>query len=96
MPNSRNGATALFPRSHTGPLVPPTTEFATELSVRYCVTLIASCRRYGINPHDYLRDVLTRLPAMTNRDDLSPLLPSKWKSDVPVIEVEVEPVMTSR
>jgi transposase len=26
----------------------------------------------------YLRDVLTRLPSMTNHDDLTPLLPSRW------------------
>jgi hypothetical protein len=26
-----------------------------------------------------MTDVLTRLPAMTNQDDLSVLLPSKWQ-----------------
>ena len=57
-------------------------------------SIIASCRRYGINPHEYLRDVLTRLPSMTNQDDLNPLLPSKWKPDASVIEVDVEPVTT--
>ena len=29
-------------------------------------TLIESCRRRGLDPHAYLRDVLTRLPSMTN------------------------------
>ena len=29
-------------------------------------TIIESCRCRGINPHSYLRDVLTRLPSMTN------------------------------
>jgi transposase len=29
-------------------------------------TLIEGCRRRGIDPHAYLRDVLTRLPSMTN------------------------------
>ena len=43
-------------------------------------SLIGSCRRYGHNPHEYLKDVLTRLPAMTTKDDLRPLLPSQWKS----------------
>ena len=43
-------------------------------------SLMGSCRRRGIDPLLYLRDVLTRLPTMTNRDDLSELLPSKWKS----------------
>jgi transposase len=29
-------------------------------------TVIESCRRRGIDPYAYLRDVLTRLPRMTN------------------------------
>ena len=33
----------------------------------------------GVDPHLYLRDVLARLPAMTNRDDLDPLLPCNWR-----------------
>lgn len=43
-------------------------------------SLVVSCQRHGHHPHDYLRDVLTRLPAMTSADDLAPLLPSRWKS----------------
>lgn len=43
-------------------------------------SLVGSCRRHGIDPLAYLRDVLTRLPTMTNQDDLAPLLPSKWSS----------------
>jgi transposase len=42
-------------------------------------SLIISCQRHGHNPHDYLRDVLARLPAMTTADDLRPLLPAHWK-----------------
>ena len=42
-------------------------------------SLIGTCQRHGINPHDYLTDVLRRLPAMTNQDDLTPLLPGSWK-----------------
>lgn len=42
-------------------------------------SLVVSCQRQGHNPHDYLRDVLGRLPAMTTADDLRPLLPSHWK-----------------
>lgn len=42
-------------------------------------SLVGSCRRHGIDPLLYLRDVLTRLPTMTNHDDLTRLLPSKWK-----------------
>ena len=29
-------------------------------------SLLASCQRHKVNPFDYLRDVLTRLPKMTN------------------------------
>lgn len=42
-------------------------------------SLLGTCRRHGHNPHDYLKDVLSRLPAMTNQDDLTPLLPGQWK-----------------
>lgn len=40
-------------------------------------TLIESCRRRGINPFDYLRDVLTRLPSMTNWQ-IKDITPSAW------------------
>jgi len=46
-------------------------------------SLVVSCQRYGHNPHDYLRDVLSRLPAMTTADDLRSLLPSQWKGRGP-------------
>jgi len=42
-------------------------------------SLIVSCLRHGKDPHLYLRDVLTRLPLMTNQDDLAPLLPKNWQ-----------------
>ena len=42
-------------------------------------SLTVSCQRYGHNPHEYLRDVLRRLPALTTKDDLRPLLPSQWR-----------------
>jgi hypothetical protein len=41
-------------------------------------SLVLSCKRHGKDPLAYLRDVLTRLPAMTNQDSLDPLLPSFW------------------
>jgi transposase len=41
-------------------------------------TLIQSCRRYGINPQEYLTDVLQRLPSMTT-SQVPELLPSRWK-----------------
>jgi len=41
-------------------------------------TIIQSCRRYGINPQEYLTDVLGRLPSMTNHQ-VKELLPARWK-----------------
>jgi len=40
-------------------------------------TLIECCRRRGINPYDYLRDVLTRLPHATNWN-VGALTPDNW------------------
>jgi transposase len=42
-------------------------------------SLVVSCRRHGIDPLAYLRDVLTRLPTLTNRDDLRALTPARWR-----------------
>ena len=40
--------------------------------------MIGSCRRRGINPQDYLTDVLSRLPSITiNR--IGELTPANWK-----------------
>jgi len=41
-------------------------------------TIIQSCRRYGINPQDYLTDVLQRLPSMTS-SQVPALLPANCK-----------------
>jgi hypothetical protein len=38
-------------------------------------SIVVSCQRLGKDPLAYLRDVLTRLPAMTNQDDLAALTP---------------------
>ena len=46
-------------------------------------SLIVSCQRHGKDPLAYLRDVLDRLPRMTNRDDLAPLLPKNWTPAAP-------------
>ena len=40
-------------------------------------TLIESCRRRGIDPHAYLRDVLARLPSMTNWQ-IKDITPEAW------------------
>lgn len=42
-------------------------------------SLVVSCQRHGKDPLAYLRDVLTRLPAMTNQDDLGALTPAQWQ-----------------
>lgn len=45
-------------------------------------SLIVSCRRRGINPQEYLTDVLRRLPAM-NITQIAELLPANWKPPPP-------------
>jgi transposase len=46
-------------------------------------SIIVSCQRHGVEPLAYLRDVLARLPTMTNRDDLDALTPGKWPPRAP-------------
>jgi transposase len=41
-------------------------------------SVIVSCRRRGIDPWEYLSDVLQRLPAM-KQSEISSLLPARWK-----------------
>jgi transposase len=48
-------------------------------------SLVVSCQRHGKDPFAYLRDILTRLPAMTNRDDLGPLTPARWQPPVALV-----------
>jgi hypothetical protein len=40
-------------------------------------TVIESCRRRGLDPYGYLREVLTRLPQMTNRQ-IPQITPEAW------------------
>jgi transposase len=40
-------------------------------------TVIESCRRRGLDPYAYLKDVLTRLPKMTNHQ-VPEVIPSAW------------------
>jgi len=40
-------------------------------------SIIGSCRRHGVEPYSYLRDVLTRLPSMTNRQ-IKDIVPKAW------------------
>jgi transposase len=46
-------------------------------------TVIESCRRRGLDPYAYLKDVLTRLPAMTHRQ-LPEITPANWGKARPV------------
>jgi transposase len=43
-------------------------------------TIIESCRRRGIDPYAYLKDVLTRLPNMTNHQ-IPEVIPSAWLAE---------------
>jgi len=40
-------------------------------------TIIEGCRRRGIDPYAYLRDIRTRLPHMTNRQ-VPEVIPAAW------------------
>jgi len=40
-------------------------------------TLLGSCRRHGINPFDYLKDLFTRLPA-TKITEIKAFTPAAW------------------
>jgi len=41
-------------------------------------SIVVSCQRRGIEPMAYLRDVLSRLPGMTTKDDITALTPANW------------------
>jgi len=43
-------------------------------------SVIESCRRRRIEPYTYLKDVLTQLPDMTNRE-LWRIIPEKWAAE---------------
>ncbi|MBX7210271.1 MAG: IS66 family transposase [Verrucomicrobiaceae bacterium] len=45
-------------------------------------TVIEACRRRGIDPQSYLREVLTRLPTMTNRQ-IKEVTPEAWAKAQP-------------
>ncbi|GHC14235.1 IS66 family transposase [Cerasicoccus arenae] len=41
-------------------------------------SIVVSCQRHQVEPLEYLRDVLSRLPNMTNQDDIRALTPYQW------------------
>ena len=45
-------------------------------------TLVENCRRLKIDPFTYLRDLLTRLPLMTNRQIVE-VTPRAWRQASP-------------
>jgi len=47
-------------------------------------TVIECCRRRGVEPFAYLRDVLTRLPRMTNWQ-IAEVTPDAWGKTRPVV-----------
>jgi transposase len=51
-------------------------------------TVIECCRRRGIDPYTYLRDVLTRLPHMTNRQ-IPEVVPSAWGRTPPQVQRQI-------
>ena len=51
-------------------------------------TVIECCRRRGIDPYTYLRDVLTRLPHMTNRQ-VPEVIPSAWGKDPLQLQTQI-------
>jgi len=42
------------------------------------MSLVQSAKLNGVDPHAYLKDVLTRLPTQ-KASDISELLPHRWK-----------------
>ena len=51
-------------------------------------TLIESCRRRGIDPYTYLKDVLTRLPKMTNHQ-VHEVIPAAWGKMHPQVQRQI-------
>ena len=43
-------------------------------------SFMGTCKQIGINPQDWLEDVLQRIPYFKRSDDLSVLIPSVWKT----------------
>jgi len=67
----------LTPEKYSFPRTDPTDEGAGEkCAVLY--TIVENCRRLGINPKEYLTDVLTRLPSMLAKD-AAELTPANWQ-----------------
>ena len=42
-------------------------------------SIVVFCQRHGIDPFEYFKDVLGRLPSMSNQDDMSAFFSENWK-----------------
>ncbi len=42
-------------------------------------SVLITCQRFGVDTHEYLRDVLARIPTMSNQADFTDLMPQNWK-----------------
>ena len=51
-------------------------------------TIIESCRRRGLDPYAYLKDVLTRLPHMTNRQ-IPEVTPEVWAKTKRTLQMQI-------
>ena len=56
-------------------------------------TVVEACRRYGINPFDYLRDVFTRMPGM-RAAEYAKLTPRAWAAERNVTETGIATVQS--
>ncbi len=52
-------------------------EAGKELALLY--SLVVSCTRVGVNPVEYLADVLARIDKVVGVDEIAALLPHRWK-----------------
>ena len=58
-------------------------------------TIIQSCQRCGVDPSEYMKDLLRKIPSMTNQDDFTSLLPQNWKPAIPMIDNNSDKLDTS-
>lgn len=52
------------------------------------MSLTSTCKRHGVNPSEYLKNVIQNLAENPNQD-LDPLLPQNWKREIKNSELEV-------
>jgi hypothetical protein len=58
-------------------------------------TILACCRLAGVNPVEYLADVLPRLARTIRLADVPALLPARWKAARPVPAPASDPAPTA-